>query len=1027
MNPYISLHAHVSNGSVGDSLIKIDDYIDKAKEMNLPALAVTDHGSMSAVYEFYHACKRASIKPIMGCEVYEAHDRLIKTKESERFHLVLIAKNNTGFKNLLKIVTDASTTGFYSKPRTDMHFMKEHGEGIICLSACVGGKLPKAILNNEDDSVLIKMIEEYKEAFDDFYLELQPGRFLAQYQVNAKLIELSKKTGTPLIVTNDVHYLNHEDYIPHDAHVKISRKKKFDSPQVYVDDIYYMMDRRELVDAFCGNVPCETLECAIDNAYSVAQCVEVSLPEDTIMPKVNDILTPADYEIEHRCMAKLEEISDNVNINQYTDRLITELDVIRQLGFSDYFLVVQDFIRHAKDSDIPIGPGRGSVCGSLAAYLMEITVVDPIKYNLLFERFLSPNRKAIPDIDLDFSSEQRAEMFEYVVEKYGRNHCALVSTVSMRKSKGAIRDIARILDIDKSTADYAAKLIPAVHYDDDGEKQTDLSIRDAVEVVPELRKLANKYPTWFRMADRLSGIPSSKSLHAAGILLSPQDLTNSIPMVRSNNDNIMATSLTLEDAESAGFVKFDFLSLASLSVYNNTMKDVGFKFDYLTNEYDDEKTWDLIGSKHTTGLFQISSKIYKQRMGKLKPRSIEELAACLALLRGPCISIGADKDYMDIIAGKKEAEYIHELYWDVTKDTHGITLYQEQIMQLAVNFGFTLEEGYDLMKKVAKKKPDLIRGYKERFYELGKEKGVPTHAINRIWHIIEVAGQYCFNKSHAVAYAILCYVSGYLKAHYPLHFFKNLLTNAAVHDKTEELTNAIADCRRHGFKFLPADINKSLWDFDIDNGKIRVGLSVIKGFGLKAYESFNLSRMDGPFKDMNDFDNRIVRSECNKGAITSLIFGDAFHTFFSSPVEAYTYFMTNIQKCDVPEEVKINPVKIDLAETSEQEIEQLILKGKFTKTPINNMEPYEWSSMGDSEVVNVFGLVEKTKRHKDDNERPYMVLNVASGDGAMEFTALESELATYKKRLRKNCWNEFIVIKQGLNVGRILSVEEWKK
>jgi DNA polymerase III subunit alpha len=707
MSGYIPLHAHTTEGSIGDSILKISEYVKKGKEYGLPALAVTDHGSLSAMYAFDAECRKNGIKPIIGCEVYETKDRLNKDKTDDsakrRWHLLLIAKNNEGMENLLTIVNDAQMSGFYYKPRTDIKFLKQYGKGIIATSACVGSKISKAILN-DDPEAAIRYIEEYKEAFDEFYLEIQPGTFEEQIIINEALVELAEYTNTPLIVTNDVHYLREEDYVPHDAHVKIARKKKFNDPMVYTDTIYWFMDRESVINAFNDTIPREILEEAVDNTLKVAENCNVKLSDKVHMPafdtegKGSEALVLA-----KRCFEALEKIKHTLaDPAQYVTRLLYELETINELGFAGYFLMVEDFISYARSKGIAVGPGRGSVGGALVAYLLNISLADPIKYNLMFERFLSIHRKSIPDIDIDFDSSRRAEMFDYAVQKYGVDNCALVSTFQMRKARAAIRDAARILDIDLEIADKASKLIPKVYYGDDGEKETDLSIEDSLMVSSELAAMAEEYGELFEMAQRISDVPSATSIHAAGILVSPIPLSRKIPLIRSNKEGVNATALNLSDAESAGFVKFDFLSLASLKVYEKTQMDVGYHFDVLTNNFDDEKVWDLIGSKYTTGLFQISSKTYKSRMPRLKPKSIPELANCLALLRGPCISSGADQTYMEILEGKRDIDPIHPLYYKATSDTLGILLYQEQLMEIAVNFGFTLEEGYKLVKTVAK-------------------------------------------------------------------------------------------------------------------------------------------------------------------------------------------------------------------------------------------------------------------------------------------------------------------------------------
>lgn len=699
MKNYFSLHTHTIK-SIGDAILKIDDYIDKAKELNLTALSVTNHGTMSDVFEFYSKCKENNIKPIIGCEVYVTADRNIKDKTTTYDHLVLIAITKKGFENLLLIHNDAQINGFYKVPRTDVSFLAEHSEGIIALSACVGGTIPKKILeitqipDEEQDKIaeemlnLYQIIDLYNSIFDEFYLELQPGSFDKQIVVNDALIEISKDTGIPLIVTNDVHYLNEEDYISHNVHVCASRKKDVTDTILYPDKIYYMMNNEEIISSFKGLVNKECLEIAINNIYNIVDKVEDYdiIPDKIYMPhyEVPEGFNEDTY-LEEICFRKLDDIKYKVDdIAEYTERLFTELDTIIKLGFSGYFLTVRDYVLWAKNNNIQVGPGRGSVCGSLVAYLTEIIKVDPVKYDLLFERFLSEHRPSPPDVDLDFDAKKRDLVFNYIVEKYGQDKCSLVSTFGERKAKAALKDTGKVHGIDKETCEYVAKLIPSVYYTDDedgnSEKMTDLSIEDSLKIVPELKEYYDKYPSWFNSAIKLSNIPKSTSVHAAGTLISPIPLTNKIPMVRSKEEGLNATALNLKDAEAAGFIKFDFLSLSTLGVIDKTLNLIGeSNTDFIGEEYDDPKVWELIGSKYTTGLFQIGSNLYKQRMGRLAPTTIKQLAACLALVRGPCISAKTDEQYMLINEGKAEIELIHPIYDKITHDTNGILIYQEQL------------------------------------------------------------------------------------------------------------------------------------------------------------------------------------------------------------------------------------------------------------------------------------------------------------------------------------------------------------
>ena len=702
---YVPTHLHTTAGSVGDSIVKIPELVKKAKKLNIPALCITNHGSLADMYDFYFECVSNNIKPIIGCEVYTTNDRTYKEKDAPKSgHLILLAKSNVGLKNLLTITADSQLVGFYYKPRTDYDFLEQTDTtDIIATTACLGSEVNYLIMNDKIEEAK-KLIMRLDNIFYEFFLEIQPGNFPEQIKINKQLVKFSRELDIPLIASNDIHYLDKEDYLAHDSHVKSNRKLKFDGKLCYPDKCYYLMSREELVESLTPSVGKDIAEEAVNNTMYLNSVSNINIEIDGLnLPQFEcpNNLTPKEY-LEYVCLKKLEKIKDKIfDVVNYTDRLYYELDVIEKLGFSSYFLIVRDFMQFAKKEGIPYGPGRGSVCGSLAAYLADITKVDPIKYDLLFDRFLSVHRTgSIPDVDCDFGSDRRQEMFDYVVEKYGADHCAAVSTFQMRKAKSAIKDAARILEIEEG--DDIAKLIPMTYYDEEGDKMTDLSIEESLKVVDELREYQEIYPELFDMAIKMEGLPRATSIHAAGTLIAKTSLHDLVPMIKKEDSNLNATSFDLSQAEKMMLVKYDFLGLATLTVISETEKATNYKFDMEFDKFDDEKVWDLIGSRNTTGLFQIASSTYKQRMGRLKPHTIEELAACLALVRGPCISAKTDEKYMRILEGKEEVELIHPIYDEAVKDTNGIMIYQEQLMQCCHNFGLPLHVCYDIMKAAAK-------------------------------------------------------------------------------------------------------------------------------------------------------------------------------------------------------------------------------------------------------------------------------------------------------------------------------------
>lgn len=930
---YYPLHVHTTTGSIGDSILRIKDYVKRGIEYGLDALAITDHGSMSAIYELIDACKEEGIKPIIGMEAYEVDDmhKLTFTKDDpdKRYHLVLLAKTTEGFHNLLSIHNAAQIEGKYRRfPRCDREVLERYGKGIIALSACVAGRIPQLILENKMDEAE-EVIKDYQEIFDEFYLEIQPGTFEEQIKVNDTIVELSRKTGAPVVVTNDIHYLDAKDYEFHDYHVKLGRSsagEKIDTDSLaYPDTCYWFMDIDSLKKAFYYTeiVTPEVVDEALANAEKIATSCHISVDTEMHMPKFSLPDGMSEREVLYTlCYQRLQEIiPEKKDPSTYVDRLKRELSVIEKKGFCGYFLIVADYIEWAKEHDIAVGPGRGSAAGSLVSYLLGISQADPIQYHLLFERFLDEHKAACPDIDTDYDPSRREEVFEYIVDHYGRNCCARVGTTGIRKAKGAIRDAARVLGIEYAEANEIAKLIPSVYYGDDGSKTVDLDIADALKVVPELRAAKKRYPKLFEVAQGIENLPRSMGLHAAGILISPVDLTDKLPLTDSGTEGVLATSLSLDDAERF-LVKFDMLSLDYLSVIHHTEKDIGIIYDFNDQTlFDDPEVWKLIGSRDTTGVFQISSPIYKSRMPRLHPTSIPELAACLALVRGPCISSGADEVYMDILNGKREVEHIHPLYDDITKDTNGILLYQEQIMQLAVAFGYTLSEGYNIMKAAQKKKVDKLKEMRSDFLAHAAKKNCDEATANKIFNMVVSAGLYSFNLSHAVSYAFIVWESAWLKVHYPVEYMKNLLTNAYVGAKKDMYSSLVKDCRRMGIKFLPPDVNKSSWQFTVEDGKIRVGLCAIKGFGEKAAMQIK----DKTFKDLEDLLGHVEKRSFNKKVVNIAIFSgllDSLHPEESRYEYYLDYSKENksepLDKISISKDFKFEPKRCEAGKSTEK-------------------------------------------------------------------------------------------------------------
>ena len=1000
---YAIPHLHTSGGSVGDSIVKIPELVKRAKEIGIKAIAVTNHGSLADMYDFYFECKKEGVKPLIGCEVYSTNDRLYKEKDSKRHHLLLIAKNNNGLKNLLTICADAELVGKYYKPRTDWNFLEESDTSdIIATTACVGSEVNQYILNDEDDKAL-SLIKRMNNIFDNFYLEVQPGEFEEQIKVNKFLVSASEQLNIPILASNDVHYVYKEDYLAHDSHVKVQRKMKTDGELCYPDKCYYVMTYDELLDSLAKSIGIKKAKEAINNTISLADMCDVEIEIDGLnLPEFDcpGEFTPKTY-LEYVCLKKLNQIQHKIkDINEYQDRMYMELDVIEKLGFTSYFLIVRDFMEYARKNNILCGPGRGSVCGSLVAYLAGLTKIDAIKYNLLFDRFLSVHRTgSIPDVDMDIASAKRHMMFDYTVEKYGKDHCAAVSTFQIRKAKSAIKDACRIMDIDDG--EEIAKLIPMICYDEEGDKLTDLSIEQSLEQVEELREWAKIYPEMFDMAIKIEGLPRATSIHAAGTLIAKTTLHDLVPMIKKDDSNLNATSFDLSQAEKMMLVKYDFLGLSTLDVIADNMYKTNDIFDIEFDNYDDENIWNLIGSRNTAGLFQIASNTYKTRMPRLAPKTIEELAACLALVRGPCISAKTDEKYMRILEGKEEVELIHPIYDEATKDTYGIMIYQEQLMACCANFGLPLHEGYDLMKASAKKNMEKLASYENKLWELAVKKGMDRETFDKIFKMIVDSGLYSFNKSHAVAYATMCYMTAYYKYYYPVEYlaaeFTNIYTNVAAEKRKERLAETIKECRRIGIKFKPVTIENSKWEFTSEGDSIRIGMCAISSFGYKAYESLEYCLAQEVDPTLKDIFENVNKTTCNKKSFNALIFAGVFGDI----TENYNKYC-ELREED-PQEVIVfhKNLKLNIYD-DDRDIEYGMLGCNFIHSISNELKPIGYKELKNKSTFKTRALVTRVKKQRDKNKNMMAFLTLETGDGAIDAVMFAKTYEKYKKYVKKD-------------------------
>ena len=897
---YAVLHAHDTYGSIGDSILYIKDYVAKAKTLGIKHLAITNHGSLATMVSFYEECKANNINPIIGCEFYYVDNINVKDKKEKRNHLIVLAKNMNGVRNIIQMHNQAMAEGFYYKPRIDFEMLKKWHADTICLSACLAGRIPQLLVNDEHEAAFAEA-KRFRDLYgSDFYLELQPGRFAEQYKANTGLMDIAKELNIKMVLTNDIHYLNKEDWQIHDYHVKDARKMSLDEAMVYPDKCYYLMSRKELVDMMAepdsnGNSYTKKFtNSLLDNTLEIAKQINIVFPEEHFMPCFDPKIDEAKT-LMNLCAKRLQQLKLTGPQRQaYIDRLDFELNTIKTLGFSGYFLIVKDFIDYCEANDIAHGPGRGSAVGSLVSYLLGISIADPMRYGLMFERFLSVDRKSNPDIDLDIDSNKRSLLYQHIVDRYGADHCCFVSTFNKRKARNAIKTAARILQKPIELSDRIAKLIPMIFYDDDREQHRDLTIEEAYEAIPEFKDIADANRDIVDLAIKLEGFPSSTGIHPAGIVISPVSITDRYPLVRCKNEMLMAAALDLSDVEKLSGVKFDLLALSSLAAIDKTLKDLKISFDYTDESILSEKAvWDVIGSDNTTGLFQISSSTYKTRMPQLHPHCIEELAACLALVRGPCISSGADRKYIDIINGRRQPNQICKEYWKITRSTNGIIIYQEQVLKVCQELGMSSVDSYHLLKACSKKKADKIAAYREKFYESAKNK-IDIKTTDLIWNEIMNSAKYAFNVSHATAYALLCYASAWLKIHYPLEYMSNVLSKVFLKPDAVTINDTVRDCKRLGLQFKEVDINKSDWAFTTEKDYIRIGMCAIKGLGEKAYENFSSLR---PFKNFSDFIERVSGRACNKRCIQLLALSNAFDSVSGmGPSDLTEYYTTVVRK-----------------------------------------------------------------------------------------------------------------------------------
>jgi len=870
---FVHLHAH-THYSLLDGAAKIKALVKETKRLGMDSLAITDHGNMYGTLEFYTTARKNDLKPIIGCEAYIAPgDRRIHRAvegESHSYHLVLLAKNETGFRNLIKLTSYSFLQGFYYRPRIDRELLKEYSEGLVVLSACMKGEIANKLRQGRKQAA-IDAVEFYLETFgDDFYIEIQDHGIPEEHHTYPMVFELAKDMGVPVVATNDVHYLQKRDSEAHDILLCLQTGKDRDDPNRmrYNTQELYLKSPEEMQKLF-RDYP-DVVERTLEIADKIELKIDFSqryLPEFPIPQSEGDIT--ADEYLEkltrHGVQHKYNQLDKKI-----IDRLEYELKIIKKMGFAGYFLIVQDFIKAARDREIPVGLGRGSVAGSLVAYALGITDVDPLRYDLLFERFLNPERISMPDIDIDFCYERRDEVIEYVREKYGKKNVAQIITFGTMASRGVVRDVSRVLKIPIPKADAIAKKIPVF-------QGKPMPIEEAFERVPELKELSNEQDPQIQelleYSKTLEGLARHASVHAAGILIAPDDITNYVPLAVTS-DKQTTTQWTMGWCEAIGLLKMDFLGLRNLTVIHNTEKMIREKYDASFSikdiPLDDMKTFELFGNGNTIGMFQFESAGMQEYLRKLKPNRIEDLIAMNALYRpGPMDMID---DFIARKKGEKEITYLHEKLQSILQETYGVIVYQEQVMRITSELGgFTLAEA-DIMRRImGKKKKEEMQEQKDKFVEGCIKNGIDEKSAGQIADMIEKFASYGFNKSHSAAYALIAYQTGYLKSNYPAEFMAANLSSEV--SNTDKIVHLIDECRKMGIEVVPPDVNYSAAHFvALEKSKIAFGLTAIKNVGSGAIQSIikyreKLDRYENIFQMMELIDLRLV----NKKVLESLV------------------------------------------------------------------------------------------------------------------------------------------------------------
>jgi DNA polymerase-3 subunit alpha len=874
---FVHLHVHTQY-SLLDGAIRIDPLLKRVADFDMDAVAITDHGTMFGAMTFYEKANKAGIKPIIGCECYLAPRRLTeKTSLDKRglSHLILLAENQEGYRNLCKLATIAQLQGFYYKPRIDKQVLKQYIKGLIGCSGCLRGEIPRLIQENRIDKA-DEAARFYLELFGEgnFFLEVQNNGIDIQEKVNQALLDMSKRLSIPLVASNDCHYLDKEDVRAHDVLLCIQTGKTvhdMDRLRFRTDQLY-LKSKAQMYSAF------KDYPGALENTVDIARRCNIEFDYNSYhFPKfetsskktVDEVFEQQVRDGFESIFKRIKTKNPDVDKKLYVDRMEKEIAVINSMGFPGYFLIVADFIRYAKENNIPVGPGRGSAAGSLVAYSLGITDLDPIEHGLIFERFLNPARKSMPDIDVDFCINGREEVFKYVVEKYGGgDFVAQIITFGKLKTRAVIRDVGRALDIPLYEVDAIAKMVPDV---------LNISLDAALEQEPRLKDLTKNKPEvadLINICRILEGLPRHASTHAAGVVIADKPLVEYLPLYKGKKGEVV-TQFDMKCVEKIGLVKFDFLGLRNLTVIANTLKLIAAQGrtppDLINLDLNDPATYRLLESGETTGVFQLESSGMKDLLVKLKPESFDDIIALVALYRPGPLDSGMVDDFVARKHGEKTVEYLVPQLEPILKETYGVIVYQEQVMKIAGDLAnYSMAEADDLRKAMGKKIPEILAKHRERFMQGSADNGIPFDKAGKIFYLMEKFGGYGFNKSHSAAYSMIAYQTAFLKAHFPVEFMASLLTSE-MHS-TDGVVKYIAECKSHGIEILPPDINESDKEFTVSGSKIRFGLVAVKNVGESAIEAIVEARnQGGKFSSFFEFCERVDLKKVNKRVIESLI------------------------------------------------------------------------------------------------------------------------------------------------------------